>query len=450
MKAELVVAAFQAQRNFIWTAIQLPKPTDLKLRQLLLPTSEKIDEILSLRSTKRISPYFNHFSTISESISALGWITVVPAPAAFIKEMEEASLFYANRVLRDFKDKDTIHVQWINGWIEVLTKLHDYVVKNHTTGLMWNAVQGQSSERSSTSISVNQSSMTMSGVPPPPPPMSMTITASTAEKSQQSLMDMRNALFEEINKGVEITKGLRKVTADMQTHKNPALRLQEPSRSESHYSESKYSTSSTASEKMGTAKIHCEGGKKWIIENQVKNQSIVVEISDMKQVVYIYNCVDCLIQLKGKANSITVDSCKRTNVVFDNLVSSIEVINCQKVQVQTLGTMPTVAIQNTDSCQVYLSRCSLNAEIISSRSTEMNVLVPDECGEFVSEHLIYLSTFHVKIIATTVHFLKSILTSFVLSSSVSSFAREKFSVQYTLLYLCTAVEEVLKPFSSAN
>lgn len=36
----------------------------------------------------------------------------------------------------------------------------------------------------------------------------------------------RDALFAEINKGEAITAGLKKVTADMQTHKNPALRDQ--------------------------------------------------------------------------------------------------------------------------------------------------------------------------------------------------------------------------------
>ena len=36
----------------------------------------------------------------------------------------------------------------------------------------------------------------------------------------------RTALFAEINKGEDITKGLKKVTKEMQTHKNPALRAQ--------------------------------------------------------------------------------------------------------------------------------------------------------------------------------------------------------------------------------
>lgn len=43
-------------------------------------------------------------------------------------------------------------------------------------------------------------------------------TAPSGEK------DDRSALFAEINKGSGITSKLKKVTADMQTHKNPNLR----------------------------------------------------------------------------------------------------------------------------------------------------------------------------------------------------------------------------------
>lgn len=36
--------------------------------------------------------------------------------------------------------------------------------------------------------------------------------------------DVRNGLFSELNRGGDVTKGLKKVTKDMQTHKNAALR----------------------------------------------------------------------------------------------------------------------------------------------------------------------------------------------------------------------------------
>lgn len=51
---------------------------------------------------------------------------------------------------------------------------------------------------------------------------------------------------------------------------------------------------------------------------------------------------------------------------------------------QVLGKVPTISIDKTDGCQIYLSKDSLDVEIISSKSSEMNVLVPKANGDFVS------------------------------------------------------------------
>jgi hypothetical protein len=51
---------------------------------------------------------------------------------------------------------------------------------------------------------------------------------------------------------------------------------------------------------------------------------------------------------------------------------------------QVLGKVPTISIDKTDGCQMYLSPESLNVEIITSKSSEMNVLVPKGNGDYVS------------------------------------------------------------------
>lgn len=40
------------------------------------------------------------------------------------------------------------------------------------------------------------------------------------------------------------------------------------------------------------------------------------------------------------------------------------------------GTAPTVSIDNTSGCQLYLSKDSLGASITSAKSSEINVMVP--------------------------------------------------------------------------
>lgn len=51
---------------------------------------------------------------------------------------------------------------------------------------------------------------------------------------------------------------------------------------------------------------------------------------------------------------------------------------------QVMGKIPTISINKTDGCHVYLSKDSLSCEIISAKSSEMNILVPQKDGEFVS------------------------------------------------------------------
>lgn len=53
---------------------------------------------------------------------------------------------------------------------------------------------------------------------------------------------------------------------------------------------------------------------------------------------------------------------------------------------QVLGRVPTVAIEKTDGCQVYLSKNSIDTEIISSKSSAMNILIPGDVeGDFSEE-----------------------------------------------------------------
>lgn len=52
-----------------------------------------------------------------------------------------------------------------------------------------------------------------------------------------------------------------------------------------------------------------------------------------------------------------------------------------------MGKVPTISINKTDGCHVYLSKSSLDCEIVSAKSSEMNVLIPTEGGDFVSAAL---------------------------------------------------------------
>jgi len=94
--------------------------------------------------------------------------------------------------------------------------------------------------------------------------------------------------------------------------------------------------------------------------------------------VYIYGCVNSTIVIKGKVNAITVDGCKKTAVVFENAVSGLEVVNSTSLEIQITGKVPSIAIDKTSAIQLYLSKESLEAEIVSSKSDAMNILIPGD------------------------------------------------------------------------
>lgn len=122
-----------------------------------------------------------------------------------------------------------------------------------------------------------------------------------------------------------------------------------------------------------------ERGISWIFEyfENDKTLELPAEETGMKKAVMIDNCVNCVIQIKGKVKSVVVSGCKNTSIVCQDVVSGIELINCVKMQVQTIGVIPSVTIDKTDGLQLYIPREG-HQDIMfsSSKSTDMNIVMP--------------------------------------------------------------------------
>ncbi|XP_064409519.1 adenylyl cyclase-associated protein 2 [Latimeria chalumnae] len=373
--AEMVHAAFQAQRSFILIASKHQQPAENEMPMLLKPISEKICEIQNFRERNRGSKVFNHLSAVSESIPALGWIAVDPKPGPYVKEMNDAATFYTNRVLKGYKDTDKRHVDWVKSYLNIWTELQAYIKEHHTTGLSWSKMGPIASAQST-------SSAPSGGPCPPPPPGPPPVFEAETPKADSSLA--RSALFAQLNQGETITKGLRHVSDDQKTHKNPGLRSQ----SGSVNSPTKSHTPSPTSPKTSPQHIRSPvlelEGKKWRVEYQDDVPNLTISETELKQVAYIFNCNRSTLQIKGKLNSIIVDNCKKLGLVFDNVVGIVEIINSRDIQLQVLGKVPTISINKTEGCHVYLSEESLKCEIVSAKSSEMNILIPqdDDYREF--------------------------------------------------------------------
>jgi len=266
--------------------------------------------------------------------------------------------------LKEFKGNNQVQVDWVAAYNTFLKELQAYIKKHHTTGLTWNP-------RGSDASSYSNSSTSSGGAPPPPgPPPPPALLPPTTEGNTGPDM---SGVFAALNKGIEVTSGLRKVTSDMKTKNRtdkvsvvPATAAKEKS------------TNAEKSGKQESAKPpkFALEGSKWVVSYQSGNKNIVISETEPKQVIYIFKCSNSVIQVKGKVNAITLDDSTKTAVVFEQVVSSFDVVNCRSVEVQATGKVPSIAIDKTSGCQIYLSKDSLDAEIVTSKSSEMNVLIP--------------------------------------------------------------------------
>ncbi|KAM6899877.1 adenylyl cyclase-associated protein 2 [Xenentodon cancila] len=378
--AEMVNNALQTERLFLRMAATHQEPAQTELQDLLKPISDHIQEIQSFRERNRGSSLFNHLSAVSESIPALGWVAVSQKPGPYVKEMNDAATFYTNRVLKEYKETDRRHVDWVRSYLSIWTEMQSLIKQHHTTGLVWSKT-GPVAPTSLLDSHPAPRALCPPPPPPPPPGPPLIFTDDDSKSQADSAAIQHSALFAQLNQGMNITKGLKHVSDEDKTHKNPNLRSQaSPIKSKSQ--EPVTSPRTAVQKKKPVLELE---GKKWRVEYFEQKHDLVIEETELKQVVYVFNCNNSTLQIKGKINSIIVDNCKKLGLVFENVVGIVEIINSKAIQLQVLGKVPTMSINKTEGCQVYLSKYALNCDIVSAKSSEMNILVPvgeDDYREF--------------------------------------------------------------------
>ena len=119
-------------------------------------------------------------------------------------------------------------------------------------------------------------------------------------------------------------------------------------------------------------------GNKWLIENY-DNPGQVLEIDPaISHSILISRCAKTTIRVIGKGNAISLDNCTQCSLVIDSLVSAVDVIKSPKFEMQVLGTLPTIMLDQVDGAGIYLGRDSLGTEIFTSLCTGVNVNLPGQ------------------------------------------------------------------------
>ena len=131
-------------------------------------------------------------------------------------------------------------------------------------------------------------------------------------------------------------------------------------------------------------------GNVWYVENQSStNNGIEVNITEMQQRVVIINCSDSVIQIKGKCTAISVERGNKLGVVVhDVIVSTFEVLNSNKTQIQLNSICPTMTIDNSEGIQVFLGvGVSDKFELLTCKSNEINLYCQKAAEEDYSNEI---------------------------------------------------------------
>ncbi|KAI9780406.1 MAG: hypothetical protein M1816_002864 [Peltula sp. TS41687] len=390
-----VFKAFGAQRKILIVATKAKKPEVQSplYMEILTELQRQMGSVGDFREMNRGSPFFSHLSAVSEGIRVLGWITVEPKPADYIAETFSSAQFFGNRVLKEYKERDRKHVEWVQALYRIFSSLGAYVKQYYPGGLVWNR-DGIDAKEALKRVDAGQNNTNTGAAPPPPPPPpppplpKFDNMAPPPNKNGAAAAggggDM-DAVFAQLNQGEAVTSGLRKVDRSEMTHKNPTLRTSAtvpPRRSSSQASDSSRSPvppgKKPKPEAMRTkrpAKKELDGNK-WIIENYESPSSIIQVSAAINQSILISRCRDSTVQVSGKANAISIDNCPRLCLILESLVSSVDVIKSPNFAMQVTGNLPTIMLDQVDGATIYLGQHSLGTEIFTSKCSGVNLNVP--------------------------------------------------------------------------
>ncbi|KAL1903011.1 suppressor of rasval19 [Sporothrix stenoceras] len=417
-QAAKVQDGFHAQRTFLLISTKAKKPdltgAEMSVYQdLLKPINEALMAVSAVKDNNRGATDFNQLSAVSEGIMVLAWVTVSGRPFKMVEESLGAAQFFGNRVLKEYKEKDPQQVEWVQGFYQVFRDLADYTKEYFQNGIQWNP-KGKPAAEAAKEVAASATGASSSaraappappapsaGGPPPPPPPPPPGPPPVLQIKEQPAAELNGAgagtahgaVFSEINKGSDVTKGLRKVDKSQMTHKNPALRASSTvpggsapaaggQRGKSPVPGKKPKPESMRVKKPAKKELD---GNKWTIENYDKEAAAAlggpIEIeASINQSILISKCSNATVIVRGKGNAVTIENTERLSLVVETLVSSVDVVKSKNFALQVLGTIPTVMLDQVDGAQVYLSKESTSTQVFMSKTegVNLNIVTPSD------------------------------------------------------------------------
>ncbi|KAA6416532.1 MAG: Adenylyl cyclase-associated, partial [Trebouxia sp. A1-2] len=170
--AEILKASELVEKAFF-------KPTPNELPILVAPVAEHMQAATAMTEGRR-SAVFNHQKVVAESLHALSWMVYtgpncgLSLPPQHVEESWQSAEFFANKVMMEFRNADSRHVDWVKALKQLFQQLKAYVKQHHMAGPSWNPrgvpLTDFKADKNASAASSPGPAVVSASAPRPPPP----------------------------------------------------------------------------------------------------------------------------------------------------------------------------------------------------------------------------------------------------------------------------------------
>lgn len=380
------VETLRLLRSILAATGKCKKPKDTDWGKFFTPIAEVAQK--ANKACDNRSEWFNNRKALAEALGVAMLVTQ-PSPADHVQNVLEMMDFHAIKVMQKKNPPETA---WINAIKTTLKDLIPWCKENCKMGLSWSASGEDPVEYFAAHPLGAEAPAPQAGAPAkgkgkgkaPPVPKGGFAPKPKDEDAPPAPAASggggASAVFSAISNFD--TSSLKKVTADMKTKNRPKDDAPPPVPVKAAAPAPKAKAAVSGKGPRGPER-HVLIKSNWYVENFEGRQDLTVEEATMSQLICILNCKNCTLRLPEgtKVKSLNIDGCEKVNVIVHDIVSSVELVNSDRCQVQTTGKVNTFSIDKCKGVNIFLSKESLEAELVTSMSCEMNVTIPDKDGD---------------------------------------------------------------------
>lgn len=146
----------------------------------------------------------------------------------------------------------------------------------------------------------------------------------------------------------------------------------------------KFSPTESSIEKISkepSTKITLEGNRYYLRKEETSSKEIhSLKAESIGQALSIEDCKGSSVSIDSKLTSVVMDhSIRSTLYIKAPLVSGLELLGCRNCTLHLYDVVPTIVLDDCEAIQIFLyGEDCFSVRILSSKCTEINVLIPNE------------------------------------------------------------------------